>query len=412
MVPNSPLCDSATLLAPHFARLDDVHAPLCTPTLRALAGGEHHAMLLASPHIASPSLAGWTPRLPGNDAETGEQQQGVGGPRPRALDRASLAAAVKANEGARAVEPPPALPLPALLQSNFLLPMSLPTNVRQYADVPSPEQAHAGSASSLQAQVCTMIKVEPETGSDQPGKSERPRACHSPTLTAAGVAAALAEDICSTPIQQNCVGEHDEEQQDGATPREGSCRKSGSGLLRPAADTTEEDALDTRLTLEFLEENGYFDMPIQQAAAELRVGVTTLKKVCRVNSIGRWPFRKRSSLNRLIEKTREYFAGDPQQCAEALAQLEAQRSVLRSQQGEDIPDSVKRYRQSIFKLDYKCKKIARDRRTPRGAAVNVTLAALDKVQTMRQLGVGTPDDCLMCAADVDQGDEDAEMVEG
>jgi hypothetical protein len=47
-----------------------------------------------------------------------------------------------------------------------------------------------------------------------------------------------------------------------------------------------------------------------------------------------------------------------------------------------------------------------------GAAVNVTLAALDKVQTMRQLGVGTPDDCLMCAADVDQGDEDAEMVKG
>jgi hypothetical protein len=59
------------------------------------------------------------------------------------------------------------------------------------------------------------------------------------------------------------------------------------------------------------------------------VGVTTLKKVCRVNSIGRWPFRKRSSLNRLIQKTREYFAADPQQCAEALAQLEAQRSVLR-----------------------------------------------------------------------------------
>ena len=62
------------------------------------------------------------------------------------------------------------------------------------------------------------------------------------------------------------------------------------------------------------------------------MGVTTLKKVCRVNSIGRWPFRKRSSLNRLIQKTREYFAADPQQCAEALAQLEAQRSVLRVSQ--------------------------------------------------------------------------------
>ncbi|MER0387591.1 RWP-RK domain-containing protein, partial [Vibrio vulnificus] len=85
-------------------------------------------------------------------------------------------------------------------------------------------------------------------------------------------------------------------------------------------------------------------MPIQQAAAELRVGVTTLKKVCRVNSIGRWPFRKRSSLNRLIEKTREYLASDPEQCREALAALEEQRSVLKAQQGEDIPDQVKRYR--------------------------------------------------------------------
>ena len=52
-------------------------------------------------------------------------------------------------------------------------------------------------------------------------------------------------------------------------------------------------------------------------------------QVCRVNNIGRWPFRKRSSLNRLIEKTKEYFASDPEQCAEALAQLEAQRTVLR-----------------------------------------------------------------------------------
>lgn len=123
--------------------------------------------------------------------------------------------------------------------------------------------------SSLKAPVRTMIKVEPETGSDHTGKSDNPSACHSKTLTAAGVAAALAEDSCSTPIQQNCVGGYDEEQQDGVTPREGSCRKSGSGLLRPAADSTEEDVLDTRLTLEFLEENGYFDMPIQVSTEKL-----------------------------------------------------------------------------------------------------------------------------------------------
>lgn len=37
-----------------------------------------------------------------------------------------------------------------------------------------------------------------------------------------------------------------------------------------------------------------------------------------------------------------------------------------AQQGEDIPDAVKRYRQSIFKLDYKVKKFVKERRTHRG----------------------------------------------
>ncbi len=39
---------------------------------------------------------------------------------------------------------------------------------------------------------------------------------------------------------------------------------------------------------------------------------------------------------------------------------------LQTQQGEDIPESVKRYRQSIFKLDYKvkCAKRGGKRRQP------------------------------------------------
>ena len=121
-------------------------------------------------------------------------------------------------------------------------------------------------------------------------------------------------------------------------------------------DGGEEDAYD----LEFLETNGYFDMPIQaralphlraaaaarrpprphapalppphpqQAAADLAVGVTTLKKVCRRHNIGRWPYRKRCSLNRLIDKTKHYFKADPEQCADAVTKLEAQRSVLQA----------------------------------------------------------------------------------
>lgn len=41
-------------------------------------------------------------------------------------------------------------------------------------------------------------------------------------------------------------------------------------------------------------------------------------------------------------------------------------AALQAQQGEDIPDQVKRYRQSIFKLDYKVKKIAKEKRGHKG----------------------------------------------
>ena len=37
----------------------------------------------------------------------------------------------------------------------------------------------------------------------------------------------------------------------------------------------------------------------------------------------------------------------------------------------DIPDAVKRFRQVIFKLDYKVKKVSRERRTPKGESARV-----------------------------------------
>lgn len=75
---------------------------------------------------------------------------------------------------------------------------------------------------------------------------------------------------------------------------------------------------------------------------------------------------------------------DPEQLKEALEALEAQRSVLQSQQGEDIPEQVKRYRQSIFKLDYKVKKIVKERRTHRGEALGGRGATLER-GVLRQL---------------------------
>ena len=45
----------------------------------------------------------------------------------------------------------------------------------------------------------------------------------------------------------------------------------------------------------------YFYMPITQAAKELNVGLTLLKKRCKELSIRRWPHRKLMSLQTLIK---------------------------------------------------------------------------------------------------------------
>ena len=45
----------------------------------------------------------------------------------------------------------------------------------------------------------------------------------------------------------------------------------------------------------------YFSMPIKQAARELNVGLTVLKKRCRELGIPQWPHRKVKSLQTLID---------------------------------------------------------------------------------------------------------------
>ncbi|KAL2244223.1 UNVERIFIED_CONTAM: Protein RKD1 [Sesamum indicum] len=51
----------------------------------------------------------------------------------------------------------------------------------------------------------------------------------------------------------------------------------------------------------------YFYMPITQAARELNVGLTLLKKRCRELGIRRWPHRKLMSLQTLIKNVQVYI---------------------------------------------------------------------------------------------------------
>ncbi|KAL4446259.1 hypothetical protein ABPG77_003066 [Micractinium sp. CCAP 211/92] len=380
----SPEVCGLTLLGPDFAKLDVMlPEPLCTPSLGLALRGEGC--------LPSPGLR-WTPR-------TGKDDPFLLGASAKLYDRPLGSATL--GGPSLPIAPLSSLALPELLHANFMMP-TMPSNSRPVSAnlMPTVPVAAPTPANQPAAAPVPVTVPHPLPQPSSPTKAEARRlSVHSAAAAGAGGAAgskapgAAAAQAEAQPL-----------------PAEASSGGSGGG------GSGEGESMEHRLTLDFLEEHGYFDMPIQQAAAELRVGVTTLKKVCRVNSIGRWPFRKRSSLNRLIEKTREYFASDPEQCREALAALEEQRSVLKAQQGEDIPDQVKRYRQSIFKLDYKVKKIAKEKRGHKGAA----LAAADKAQVVRQLGVVTPANSILgilgCQADpsseVDPGLCEMETSEG
>ncbi|GFH29692.1 RWP-RK domain-containing transcription factor, partial [Haematococcus lacustris] len=54
-----------------------------------------------------------------------------------------------------------------------------------------------------------------------------------------------------------------------------------------------------------------YHLPIHEAAQQLSVGVTVLKKYCRRFKVGRWPFRKLQSLDKLIRSVEEQAAAEP-----------------------------------------------------------------------------------------------------
>ncbi|PRW56744.1 Prefoldin subunit 3 [Chlorella sorokiniana] len=110
------------------------------------------------------------------------------------------------------------------------------------------------------------------------------------------------------------------------------------------------------LSVKFLEDNGYFDITLQAAAVQLGVGVTTLKKLCRQNGLGRWPYRARCSLRKLRDKMREYFATAPQEEREAADALMEREFGRLAQLNEGvIDDAVKQFRQAMFKLEFKAR---------------------------------------------------------
>lgn len=153
------------------------------------------------------------------------------------------------------------------------------------------------------------------------------------------------------------------------------------GVKRSFEEVVESNKNSKKLTREMVSQ--YFYMPITQAARELNVGLTLLKKRCRELGIRRWPHRKLMSLQTLIKNVQASTLSLSQSLSlstctfsdevclkqefgkeegegklrESLEILEQEKRLM-----EEIPDlqleyKTKRLRQAFFKANYKKRKL-------------------------------------------------------
>ncbi|XP_060202780.1 protein RKD4 [Lycium barbarum] len=100
-------------------------------------------------------------------------------------------------------------------------------------------------------------------------------------------------------------------------------------------------------TLELDEIQRYFHVPITEAAKELRVGLTVLKKRCRELNIMRWPHRKLKSLQTLIHSVKEMGL------TSEVEMLEEHQRMLEKVPELELTERTKKLRQACFKANYK-----------------------------------------------------------
>ncbi|KAG7646804.1 RWP-RK domain [Arabidopsis thaliana x Arabidopsis arenosa] len=104
----------------------------------------------------------------------------------------------------------------------------------------------------------------------------------------------------------------------------------------------------------------YFYMPITQAARELNIGLTLLKKRCRELGIKRWPHRKLMSLQKLISNVKELEKMEGEENEDklrnALEKLEKEKKTIEKLPDLKFEDKTKRLRQACFKANHKRKR--------------------------------------------------------
>ncbi|KAL6757196.1 hypothetical protein V8C86DRAFT_2630833, partial [Haematococcus lacustris] len=98
-----------------------------------------------------------------------------------------------------------------------------------------------------------------------------------------------------------------------------------------------------------------YHLPINEAADQLGIGVTVLKKYCRRFQIGRWPFRKLKSMDKLIRSVEEQHTLDPQGASYVLAELQRFKEEIYANPEVVLDERIKRLRQANFKMEYKAR---------------------------------------------------------
>ncbi|KAF8097603.1 hypothetical protein N665_0285s0034 [Sinapis alba] len=123
-------------------------------------------------------------------------------------------------------------------------------------------------------------------------------------------------------------------------------------------DITTNTTFSTSNALSMETISRYFYMPITQAATELNVGLTLLKRRCRELGFSRWPHRKLMSLLGLISNAKKMEGGE-NGCKlknAVLEMLENRKRMIEENPDLEFDDKTKKLRQACFKATHKMKK--------------------------------------------------------
>ncbi|RLN09046.1 protein RKD3-like [Panicum miliaceum] len=105
----------------------------------------------------------------------------------------------------------------------------------------------------------------------------------------------------------------------------------------------------------------YFSLPIKQAARELNVGLTVLKKRCRELGIPRWPHRKVKSLQTLIDKVQEFGESAAQPDGDLtmswVERLQRTKKLIEERPEVMLDQETKELRQACFKEAFKRRRL-------------------------------------------------------